>query len=72
MQCNVSVLDVGGIKKVADDDTQSVDAIAVGGTGARKIKLSEDAMAIKVAVEVAIRIRKAAHNKSLGVNAEGR
>jgi hypothetical protein len=27
---NVAVLDAGGIKKVADDDAQSVDAVAVG------------------------------------------
>ncbi|HET9284208.1 MAG TPA: hypothetical protein VFR24_19830 [Candidatus Angelobacter sp.] len=31
MHCNVSVLDAGGIKKVTDDDTQRVDAVAVRG-----------------------------------------
>ncbi len=66
------MLDAGGIKKVADDDAQSIDAVAVCRGGAGKIKLSEDALAVEEAVEVSIRVSKAADNKSLGIDAEGR
>ena len=71
MHRDVSVLDAGGIKKVADDDAHRIDAVAVCRGGAGKIKLSEDALAVEEAVEASIRIRKAADDKSLGVDAEG-
>jgi len=37
-----------------------------------KIKLSEDALPVEVAVEVSIGVRKAADDKSLGIDAKGR
>ena len=52
MNRNVSVLNAGGIKKVANDDAQSIDAVAVCRGSVGKIKLSEDALAIEVAVGI--------------------
>jgi hypothetical protein len=46
MHRNVSVLNACGIKKIANDDAESIDAVAVCRGGAGKIKLSEDALAI--------------------------
>ena len=72
LHCNVSVLDAGGIKKVADHDPHRIDTVPVSRCSAGKIKLSEDALAVEEAVEVAIRVREAAHDKTLGVDAERR
>ena len=64
MQSYIAVLHAGMVKKVAYDDTGSVNTVAVSRCGAGKIELRESAVLIKESVAITCYVSKAAHNKT--------